>query len=91
MIVRQSGPETALWRVQNGHSPLFDAGLLRSMEHSLRWLVWAQTKDAQRNANRPEPQLFGWEKKPNDEYRGDVMTREEFDRVMGWTTTTKGG
>ncbi len=90
VIVRQSGPESALWRVENGHSPLFDAELARSMEYSLRWLVWAKSKDAQRNANRPEPWQFAWEKKPN-EYLGDVMTREEFDRVMGWTTTTKGG
>lgn len=28
---------------------------LQSIEYSLRWLVWAKTKDGQRNRKRPEP------------------------------------
>lgn len=28
---------------------------LQSIEYSLRWLVWAKTKDGQKNRRRPEP------------------------------------
>lgn len=28
---------------------------LRSIEYSLRWLVWAKTKDGQRNRGKPKP------------------------------------
>lgn len=28
---------------------------LRSIEHSLRWLVWAKTKEAAKNRGRPKP------------------------------------
>lgn len=29
--------------------------MLRSIEYSARWLVWAQTKDGQKNRRRPQP------------------------------------
>ena len=28
---------------------------LRSIEYSLRWLMWAKTKDGQRNRSKPKP------------------------------------
>jgi hypothetical protein len=59
--------------------------LLRSVDYSLRWLVWAKTEDGSRGRNCPEPVRFPWEHRPRTEWTGDLMTRVEADALMGIT------
>jgi hypothetical protein len=49
-------PESRLLRIINPENAwnLRDH-MLSSIEYSLRWLVWAQTKDGQKNRKRPHP------------------------------------
>lgn len=61
-----------------------EAELLRSVEYSLRLLVWAKTKDGAKNRNRPEPELFRWESKAEPMYEFDVMTVDEANAFLGW-------
>ncbi len=65
---------------------LHNLGLLRSVEHSLRWLVWAKTEDGSRGRDIPEVHYFPWEDAPERDggYRGDPMTVEEADEFLGW-------
>ena len=90
--VRCSAKGSALYRALEphpDHTPELE--LLRRMEYHLGWLRWAKTDDGAKNRNHPEPFRFSWEPKPRSEYAGDVMTRDEMDRRLGWTDNTKGG
>jgi len=46
-LIRAKEPERSRWGVSEY--------LLAVIADSLRWLVWAKTKDAKRNRNRPKP------------------------------------
>ena len=84
VIVRQSGPDTALWRTEARRvvqTPETD--LLRAVEHSLRVLIWQQTKDGQTGRNPPQAITFPWERK-RDEYAGDAMPLTELKARLGW-------
>ena len=51
-------PETsAYWRAREPEKARWGISeyLLAAIADSLRWLVWAKTKDAKRNRNRPKP------------------------------------
>jgi hypothetical protein len=62
-----------------------DTDLLRSVEVSLRWLVWAKTKDGLAGRNMPEPWLFPWEQDPADAaIAGDAMTFDEASDWLKW-------
>ena len=64
-----------------------EALFLRQMEHSLRWLCWSKTKDAQHGRGVPEPVLFPWEAPAAGEdvgYVGDSMTGEQAADWLGW-------
>lgn len=62
-----------------------DLELLRSIDLSLRWLVWAKTRDGAKGRNQPEPYRFPWEDQPErGGFRGDPMTTDEADRFLGW-------
>jgi len=57
-IVRNRRPDSALGRALDPtdwywHS--VDAMLLSGIYDTVRWLQWAQSKDGQKNRNRPEP------------------------------------
>ena len=60
-----------------------DAGteLARSMEHSLRWLVWSRSSEAE-FGRPPLPWRFTWEE--DDGYAADAMTVEEVNAFLGW-------
>lgn len=79
-------PDSATARAvdpRNAHTPADE--MLRSVEWSLRWLVWAKTKDGARGQNVPEPYLFPWEDEPDaGGFRGDAMSTDEADRFLGW-------
>lgn len=66
--------------------------MLRSIEYSLRWLVWSKTQAAERGLHMPKPHYFPWETKPEPRggWRGDAMTIEEADAFLGWTELKKG-
>lgn len=82
-------PESAVFRASNPDGSwqhTHELELLRSVEHSLRWLVWAQTVDGGKNRNIPEPHRFPWEPVPQvaGSIRGDVMTLDEAAEWLGW-------
>lgn len=79
--------ESALLRAMEGGrvAHTHDLELLRAAEHSLRLLVWAKTKDAEKGRNYPEPYLFPWEDDPRPGFRGDAMTTDEAAEFLGWT------
>ena len=90
--VRLSHKGSALYRTLQPHPDhTFEVELLRRIEYHTGWLVWAKTDDAAKGRNRPEVFRFPWEPKPRSEFAGDVMTRAEMDRRLGWTDETKGG
>lgn len=60
-----------------------ESELLRSVEYSLRWLVWAKTKDGSKGRNMPEPITFPWEQ-AKAAFEFDVMTTGEVDALLGW-------
>ena len=79
--------DSACFRAVNpDHEHTHTLELLRSVDVSARWLVWAQTKDGASGRNVPEPYPFPWEPEPdNGGWRGDSMTIEEADLFLGWT------
>ena len=58
--------------------------LLRSAEMSLRVLVW--TRGRRKSKDYPAPYLFPWEDDPNEAIKGDLMTTDEIDDWLGWST-----
>lgn len=80
-------PESAVMRsVEPRVAHTHDLELTRSIDHSLRWLVWAKTKDGEKGRNMPEPYRFPWEPEPdNGAIRGDAMTVDEAAEFLGWT------
>lgn len=91
MLVRHAGPDSALVRQVLGsdrHEVAIQQHMLelsRMAEYSLRWLVWAKSKDGARGANHPEPYRFPWEPEPDrGGWHGDVMTVDEADDFLGW-------
>lgn len=56
-IVRAAPPTSALYRAQYGEEAAWQLPehLLAAMTDSLHWLVWAQSKDGQKNRNKPRP------------------------------------
>lgn len=85
-LVEYAQPESATYKVLNPEWPQnTDTDLLRSVEVSLRWLVWAQTKDGVAGRNVPEPWLFPWERDPDDAaIAGDSMTLAEAADWLQW-------
>lgn len=55
-LARTQEPERALWAAQ-GPVPL----LLSALGHRLDILAWQQTKDGQKNRNRPKPWPTPWD------------------------------
>lgn len=91
MLVKHSGPDSALVRAVMGgdrHEIALrqhELELLRMAEFSMRWLVWAKSRDAQHGRNAPEPYRFPWEPEPDrGGWHGDVMTVDEADDFLGW-------
>ena len=86
VVVTQAQPDTATFKAfvpDWQHTP--DVELLRGIEYSTRWLVWAQTRDAQNRRNVPEPYPLPWDpKKDKGDFTADVLTRDELDRIIGW-------
>lgn len=77
--------ESAVHRAANPNwHHTHDLELLRASELSLRILVWAQGKRKSRDF--PEPYFFPWESDPNGAIKGDVMTTDEIDDWLGWST-----
>lgn len=84
VIVRQCGPDTALWRADPQRAvQTVEVDLLRSIQHSTRILVWQNTRDGAAGRNEPEPIWFPWER-TRDEYAGDVMPLDELKSRLGW-------
>lgn len=85
-IVRQSPPDSAIARATQplaAHSN--ESEFLRSIEYSMRWLVWAKTKDGSKGRNMPEPITFPWEESQSTQlFAADVMTTDEADAFLGW-------
>ena len=78
-------PESAVLRSMEPRAAHTHAlELSRGIEHSLRVLVWSKTKDAERGRNYPEPYLFPWEQDSRPGYRGDAMTTDDADKLLGW-------
>lgn len=91
VLITQAQPDSAAFKALNPHwqrTPELD--LLRSIEHSLRWLRWAKTEDAKRNRDIPEPHRFPWDPEPEGVMRGDVMTLDEADDFLGWSAEMAG-
>lgn len=57
-----------------------DRMLMAEQLNTLRLLLWAQTKDGQRNRNRPEP--IGPERKRGTRKVAQVMTIEELEKAL---------
>jgi len=90
--VRRSSKGSALYRALHpapDHTQ--EVELLRRIEYHMHFLWWAKTEDGAKGRNRPEVYRFPWEPKPRSEYAGDVMTKGELDRRLGWTDELKGG
>lgn len=75
--------------------------LLRSMEFSLRWLTWAQSKDAQKGVNAPTAIPGPTKPKPKPEMSlasgdqaephvmgGQGVTLERMAEILGWDPQT---
>ena len=79
-------PESAVMRsVEPRVAHTHDLELLRSIDYSQRWLVWAKTRDGEKGRNAPEPYRFPWEPEPErGGFRGDPMTTDEADKFLGW-------
>ena len=85
-LVTHAQPQTATFKALNPQwQQDAHVDLLRSAEVSLRWLVWAKTKDGKAGRNIPEPFLFPWEKDPADAaIAGDSMTLDEAADWLKW-------
>ena len=63
--MREQEPERSRWGVAEY--------LLAAIADSLRWIVWAKTKDAKRNRNKPKPiPRPGMEKREKGTFKGAV-------------------
>lgn len=58
--------------------------LSRRIEHALSILVWR--KGRQKSKDFPDPYMFPWEDDPNEAIKGDLMTTDEIDDWLGWST-----
>lgn len=89
VFVRWSDESDAIHRALNERwMQTTDNDLLRSMELSLRRLVWMQTKEGRRGANQPKLNLWPWEEaeeRRKNSLRGDSMTMEDAAKMLGWT------
>ena len=83
-IVRYAPADSAIARsIDPRTAHTNESEFLRSIEYSLRWLVWSKTKDGSKNRNHPEQVLFPWET-PKAAFEFDVMTVEEANAFLGW-------
>lgn len=64
-----------------------DTLFLRGIEHSLRWLVWSKTQDAQHGRGVPDPIRFPWEDAADTSggWVGEAMTAADMNEALGWT------
>lgn len=91
VIVRMSEPGSHIFHVFHADYPRpYDVGflslsMLRSAEYSQRWLQWAQTTDAEKKRNIPEPERLPWEPKPDALFKHESMTWDEAADWLGWT------
>lgn len=80
---RHSQPGSAVFDALNPEYVTYEQQFLRSMEHSLRLLVWFKTKDGQKGRHQPERWPLPGDEKPNDGYT--PMTTDEMDAFLGWS------
>lgn len=89
VLVKNTAPGSALARSLEPDAQPYLLGqhqlqLARSIDLSLRWLVWA--KAGAKRSEYPEPYRFPWEPTPDrGGFRGDPMTTDEADEFLGWT------
>lgn len=90
-LVTHAQPDGATFKALNPRwQQNTDTDLLRSVDVSLRWLVWAKTKDGQHGRNIPEPFLFPWEQDAADApIAGDSMTLDEAADWLQWDRELK--
>lgn len=88
VLVTKAQPGSAVFSSMNpSWQHTHELELARSIDHSLRWLVWAKTKDAAANRNAPDPYRFPWEPAPPEEVGmggADSMTLDEVRDFLGW-------
>lgn len=83
--------ESATWRAIHGQDRVewdLQAQIAAQAANSLAWLVWAQTKDGERNRNRPDPLLPPWVEDENKDVRrfgGAPLPLAELDDWLGWS------
>ena len=78
--------ESATWRDVNPHwRRTIDTDLLRLVEHSLRWLVWAKTVDGERGRNIPHLIPMPWDEPDQTEsvWRGDALDWDDTADALG--------
>ncbi|MGN2635339.1 DUF5361 domain-containing protein [Nocardia takedensis] len=85
VVVACAPPDSALSRARRPDDHQWQLGqhLLADIADSLRWLVWAKTKDAQRGRNRPDriprPGL-----KSTAERYGSAAPLTDMNDFLGW-------
>lgn len=85
-LVEFAQPDSATFKAMNPQwQQDVSTDLLRSIEVSLRWLVWAKTQDGQKGRNAPEPWLFPWEEPADEAIKGDAMTLAEAADWLKWS------
>lgn len=85
-LVQYAQPDSATFKALNPQwQQDVDTDLLRSIEVSARWLVWAKTQDAKAGRNIPEPWLFPWEQPADEAIKGDAMTLDEAADWLQWS------
>lgn len=85
ILTRQEPHKSALWREKNPEDAPWDlqAQLLAEVVDMQHLLVWAKTKDGQKNRNRPKPV----ERPGNrpERYGKKPLAIDEMDEWLGWS------
>ncbi|MBP2211082.1 hypothetical protein JOJ87_001426 [Rhodococcus ruber] len=86
VLVRQSGPDSALVRALNPDSRWdLHALLLAEAVDTLHDLRWMKTKDGHKNRNRPKPIPRPGVEIPEDEQViGEAIEMDDLDTLLGW-------
>ena len=87
VVVRQAQPDTATFKALNPRwQATPEVEFLRSMEYSLRWLQWAQTRQGSRGLGSPKPIYWPWEREKaarDSGFRGDPLPWEQVLKMLG--------
>lgn len=76
--------DSATGRAVNPHwQRSIETDLLRSVDYSLRVLVWQKTEDGSRGWHQPEPIELPWDERPSGSWRGDVFEWDELADALG--------